>query len=573
MIDGFIETKYDISNKNLMWDVDGDTGSKAGVTDDRKYTVDYTLNPDVAGKYKYIDTSKDEIKEGEDYQLAKGENGYYILTLTDAEGNEHEVKVDSLPATIVDKDGNVYEVKKKDGEENEVELSEVVTSTEASNNSVAFRIRNNIYNNGSKFTMLISAAIPDIQITTQDSIKLDSLNYYFEGRSNLNVQLKRDSIRPDSIKYYLKLSDYSTNLKNGSKVIVKKGNNKVSELKIETYDAPYVKFDIGNSFNGEYFFDKGFDEQSTLKSPAYYDTIHVKGNVYYAPVLGLSVGSSATIKINIEDFTDKIKDDSGFRIKLKASELGKITIGGQADSISFTARGLDSLKNIKSLTIRSIAAINGQNIVPIFIDATIEQTGKRVGRLEYYSAEEVNRHVKLIYTKLKDESSYPSLNHNTVSTFLNNNSWNQLFVNYTIDTMRYASNLTTNQFINAGSFTDGFNRLKDSLVVAGYNLTTIAPTINDDYYFITNIQLSNKGGGHLPNKKGGISLKFSSAIGETDQEVIAHELGHWLGLIHPFESLGIFPRITNQGNTKHNFMDYDIRRYRWYKIQLRNYRR
>ncbi|MDR3057465.1 MAG: hypothetical protein LBU84_04905, partial [Prevotella sp.] len=65
------------------------------------------------------DNSKDEIKEGGgDNPMTTGENKPYIITMYDTDGNAHEVKVDSLPAKIQDKDGNVYDVQiqESDGE-------------------------------------------------------------------------------------------------------------------------------------------------------------------------------------------------------------------------------------------------------------------------------------------------------------------------------------------------------------------------------------------------------------------------------------------------------------------------
>jgi hypothetical protein len=55
-----------------------------------------------------------------------------------------------------------------------------------------------------------------------------------------------------------------------------------------------------------------------------------------------------------------------------------------------------------------------------------------------------------------------------------------------------------------------------------------------------------------------------------NQKIVAHELGRWMGLPHTFETSNEIPFIINasKGGTNHNFMDYNIRRKRWYKIQL-----
>jgi|GEM_PF-1136631 len=121
MIDGFIETKYDISSsgKNLLWDVDQTLTGGKGVGDIRtgeekaQYIVDYTIDSKLTQVPIKKDTSKDEIKEGEAVGTTSGENERYIITLTDDKGNKQEQVVDKFPATIEDKSGAIYEVDKE----------------------------------------------------------------------------------------------------------------------------------------------------------------------------------------------------------------------------------------------------------------------------------------------------------------------------------------------------------------------------------------------------------------------------------------------------------------------------
>jgi hypothetical protein len=126
LVSGFFELNYDPAKADAMLS-DKKEEDKKGVTDEVKvsYTVDFIINPNVGGKYTHVleNALKDEIEEGGgDNQLSKGENGYYILTLTDTEGNEHDVKVYELPTNVKDKEGKVYEVKKKEGSEDKVIL-------------------------------------------------------------------------------------------------------------------------------------------------------------------------------------------------------------------------------------------------------------------------------------------------------------------------------------------------------------------------------------------------------------------------------------------------------------------
>jgi len=78
-----------------------------------QYTVDFTINPDFKAKPVKEDGTADEIAEGSGYTFTKGENEKYVFILTDGEGNEHKTETDKMPATIQDKDGNIYEVDEK----------------------------------------------------------------------------------------------------------------------------------------------------------------------------------------------------------------------------------------------------------------------------------------------------------------------------------------------------------------------------------------------------------------------------------------------------------------------------
>lgn len=119
LVSGYFETKYDTKNNNLLFDADQyQTGGK-GVGDIRSgeeqaaFKVDYTINPDIKALPVKADGTKDEIKEGTDYTISKGENGRYTFVLTDSEGKEHKVEADTMPATIENKNGNTYEVSEK----------------------------------------------------------------------------------------------------------------------------------------------------------------------------------------------------------------------------------------------------------------------------------------------------------------------------------------------------------------------------------------------------------------------------------------------------------------------------
>ena len=78
-----------------------------------QYIVDFTINPDFKAKPVKEDRTADEIAEGSGYTFSKGENDKYTFILTDSDGNGHKTETDEMPATIQDKNGNIYEVDEK----------------------------------------------------------------------------------------------------------------------------------------------------------------------------------------------------------------------------------------------------------------------------------------------------------------------------------------------------------------------------------------------------------------------------------------------------------------------------
>ncbi|QKG81016.1 hypothetical protein [Tenuifilum thalassicum] len=353
---------------------------------------------------------------------------------------------------------------------------------------------------------------------------------------------------------------------------------KLIRLKIRAYYAPIVRFEEGSGFNGEYFFDKGY-EFTALSSPTYYDTIHVGKNkeTYFAPVLGLNKGQSATIKVIINGFTDNVLNDKDFKIVFKPELTGKITING-LDSLVLDATGLDKLNDID---IKALNYINRDVLAPMSIGIYIASTREKVGLLKYYCAEKVTKTIKLIYTKFKDESNFPSyITPTGLSQFLNNNSLNQFFLNIIVDSVHFTSKRYKVATMNGWSNTQIIDSLNYEKFGVINGATPAGYSIKDDYFYITNLVRPGSipgtylGGFHNVKRPGGVQVRYiTTPYNESAEELTAHELGHWLGLPHTFEKNAQVPVIVEptQGRTKDNFMDYNVKRKKWFKIQLLNY--
>ena len=88
------------------------------------------------------------------------------------------------------------------------------------------------------------------------------------------------------------------------------------------------------------------------------------------------------------------------------------------------------------------------------------------------------------------------------------------------------------------------------------------------------------GGFHNVGGIGGVRLQLNdkSKYNETEEELNAHELGHWLGLPHVYEGNKVkglhviqFTKAkTAPGQSIDNFMDYNLKRKSWFKNQLIN---
>ena len=116
-------------------------------------------------------------------------------------------------------------------------------------------------------------------------------------------------------------------------------------------------------------------------------------------------------------------------------------------------------------------------------------------------------------------------------------------------------------------------------------LSYFRATKKDDYFFLTNLSISGstpgtyKGAFHLPGRAGGMQvMPRNTTYSETVEELTTHEFGHRFGLPHTWESNNFIQVIiagsglpSAGGLTRDNFMDYNVRRKKWLKIQLLNY--
>ncbi|OWP74099.1 zinc metalloprotease, partial [Flavobacterium oreochromis] len=500
------------------------------------------------------------------------------------------------PTTLItDNQGNGYEVNNTTGEVKPVNtISEVVTAEEQAKAEFKFEYKGVEFLHKDKLATMLHGKELKIEIKKKnEQIKINT------GKAKIKLEDKELNLINESGKFFVTIkADATTLKKEKSKLVVLDsiGKTEMAILNIVTYTAPVVKFSKPDNYAGEFLFDDGFERHTTLKSNAYYKSIVVgkKKEIYYAPVIGLNKGDIATIKVDSNDFNDIARKDPDFKLVFKPSIKNKIKMNKQLE-LEVSA---DDLKTLNLILIEALEYINTSEtrmLDPILIEVFVKETNENVGIIEYYCSEPIKKQIHLIYTKFKDDKTYPAPFTNfELQNFLNKSSHNQLFIEYVVQSENFEVNEERMIFVNGKNSTNdffyGLKREKFPKVEKDSEVPEY--DYKKDYYFVTDIEKAKTtnedgsagsylGGAHWIGSNGGIHLKTKSPIGETQIELAAHEFGHWIGLPHTFEEKDNYgnvikktlPFITihnSQGESKFNFMDYQVNRKTWFKIQLLN---
>ncbi|MBB1194056.1 hypothetical protein DNC80_10320 [Flavobacterium sp. SOK18b] len=352
------------------------------------------------------------------------------------------------------------------------------------------------------------------------------------------------------------------------------GNKKeVGKLNIKTYTAPVVNFFRDNNYNSEFLFDDGFRLHQTLKDAKYYKQITTGTNkeTHYTPVIALEKKKTATLNMELSDFKEIIKKDPEFALVFKPRLSGKIKINGQEEYV------ISSKEFIKNSQINILASevINEENLTSMLIDVKVKGSDEIVGQIEYFCATAIQKTVKIIFTKCKDETAfYKPFTAQELQNYLNTFAFNQLFLNINVISEDFTINKNREELFK--TTTTVADLLKEK-----YNNENPSLGEADDVLFITNQVIPDekgyKGGIHRRGKTGGILFGNNSANWSAEEvknryfSNTAHELGHWRNMTHPFEEdLKLkFPKIINSGGeTKDNIMDYNVPSKSWFKFQL-----
>jgi hypothetical protein len=373
---------------------------------------------------------------------------------------------------------------------------------------------------------------------------------------------------------------YAVSVPSVIKVKVDSANSLVlTKNPIRVYKKPIVYFRIGDNYHGEY----GFDD-SSHNHPILRDSIRYKAGTeikaigtdtaYFVPWMSLLDGQSALIKLEIKWLESFAAKDSNFSVKFVASNV-KIKANGNTNLNVNSYNELQSMGNINisanewQITFDSLKTIG--NI------CVIANTGDTIGKLNLSCGKPRERKIVLVF--VNTGSGYRrDLTRANIIDSLNKYSHNQIFRKWVIDTVNSSNGKDTidlsNEFVSENAIfmnddsilnnVERYYRLHKGIDIK-YDVNQ-GPTFMTQqrekvvhYVFMMNYRLASFGVDQTvgnTQRAGYLSVLWSPAFYQT----IAHEMGHILGLRHPFPDVNLNGTIrvnygTTQGTTK-NFMDY-----------------
>ena len=306
------------------------------------------------------------------------------------------------------------------------------------------------------------------------------------------------------------------------KVSILRGGFSFFEFEFSIYENPIIVFDKSKTFNGSYGFDNA--DYDALRNSGDYDKLNLFGHNnydYYVPLLTSS--NTVNLSIDVKSLKSKAKNDANFKVKFIPS-ISDIKINN-LDSLILDYTQLKNLNSIQIEKRNPNATINFSNLDYVGV---FTQDNQLIGKLKVIRKQIVDKDI--VFVIVNNGTGVPSLNHNTVFNFFNNNSHNQFFIRYNLNSIEY---ITTN--ISGVSATDAILALNTAIIAQ----TGRSPSFETGkyFFFITDIAIPKSNDPNETDYTGGVAItgKNIAAIFLKGKEgEAAHELGHCLGLPHTF---------------------------------------
>ena len=234
----------------------------------------------------------------------------------------------SQTTTIIDSNGVQYVVNNATGQVNP-KIESVVTAAESASKPIKFVIKNIDFFHDDKLGTMLHGKEIIVEVKKKEVSSIINIEKLKVKLGNTEIALVKENN-----KFLIKFLATKLNLKdnrNRLTILDSLGKKEIARLEIVPYEAPIVKFDKPDGYAGEFLFDEGFKTIGILKDTIYYKSITVgkRTEKYYAPVIGLNITKSASIKVDIQDFEEIAKKDPDFKLIFKPNVIDKVKINEQ----------------------------------------------------------------------------------------------------------------------------------------------------------------------------------------------------------------------------------------------------
>lgn len=321
------------------------------------------------------------------------------------------------------------------------------------------------------------------------------------------------------------------------------------QLYVKIYDPPKVEFYRGLNYNGEYGFDNYFKDYDILETNGNYEQKVILGENYFVPILSIESGQTATLRVKVKITNDMLRD-SCFKL------LFIDTLGVQSVAQPYT---LVKGQNVINVDVSSLFAFHGTRHILIK-----DYQERIIGKLNVVSDMPINRDIKIVYVK-SDSINFHPINRVNIQNQLNNNSYNQAFVNWNIlpviDTVD-----VINVFVQHPDWLNSSARTLQAIINTYQNsINNFNINGNPEYtIFISSLQVNaDNDDGVTGRVAGRAAFAPSHLLGIFDGANLityTHEMGHCAGLLHSWKAFD----ESIRKNSSENFMDYStVRNYFW----------
>ncbi|CAA0244830.1 conserved hypothetical protein [Tenacibaculum maritimum] len=543
LIEGVVSTTYDAT-----W---GDVESADDMVDDISDLVDtiYDTIEDALEDLGIIAGDYEEETLGFVIEEIKvNENGETVIIGTNGEeqnlglGNNTVVKDENGKTIVVNKNGETGAVSESD------DLKEITYYVEVSGRTKKYKHNGKIFFVRQKTNGTLNLR------TTIDSLKFSNPEWKI-GSVNLG---KGDSISVD-----LKtLIDEKINI-----VDIDDNSKRFTIKKIKVYDKPVTNIKKNSGFGGYFGFDEA--EEVILQNNGDYkqfrDSIfHKEFSInkikkYFVKWVTLTPGQTVGLTIDKTFIKSEMKKDSTFSIKFKSSTPDLTFIYSGTQELFSSYDDLDFPLQISAGTVTNDADFN----TPYTITA-YDQSNELIGKINVVLGK-IRETKEIVLVKIKhDNNSYPNYNIRQTISLLNQESYNQAFINWkniTTDTLNISTQYAVNPSLFNSSSGAAINRIS-------YLYKQNKTMDSDKYYvFVTDIRVATTNG-NVAGRALGFNTNSLILLKDRGTKTIIHEIGHCLDMKHTFDNGQGARKIPEK--TTRSFMDYSTKRNMFFLYQLKH---